>query len=34
LNINYQSVRAYKSRVKKKLGIEDGISLNDWIVSL
>ncbi len=34
LNINYQSVRAYKSRVKKKLDIEDGISLNDWIVSL
>ena len=34
LNINYQSVRAYKSRVKKKLGIEEGISLNDWIVSL
>jgi CheY-like chemotaxis protein len=34
LNINYQSVRAYKSRVKKKLDIEEGISLNDWIVSL
>ncbi|WP_338769090.1 response regulator [Bernardetia sp. ABR2-2B] len=34
LNINYQSVRAYKSRVKKKLAIEDGVSLNDWIVSL
>jgi CheY-like chemotaxis protein len=34
LNINYQSVRAYKSRVKKKLDIEDGVSLNDWIVSL
>lgn len=34
LNINYQSVRAYKSRVKKKLEIEEGVSLNDWIVSL
>ncbi len=34
LNINYQSVRAYKSRVKKKLQIDDTISLNDWIVSL
>ncbi len=34
LNINYQSVRAYKSRVKKKLDIENGISLNDWIVNL
>ncbi|AFM03755.1 response regulator containing a CheY-like receiver domain and a GGDEF domain [Bernardetia litoralis DSM 6794] len=34
LNINYQSVRAYKSRVKKKLNIGEGISLNDWIVSL
>ena len=34
LNINYQSVRAYKSRVKKKLQIDEDISLNDWIVSL
>lgn len=34
LNINYQSVRAYKSRVKKKLDIDEGVSLNDWIVSL
>ena len=31
LNINYQSVRAYKSRLKKKLGIDSEISLNKWI---
>lgn len=31
LNINYQSVRAYKSRLKKKLNIDSEISLNKWI---